>query len=111
MADPAGRVLAMPTSLIAVPGYYLAYGLLALFPGANPSDSAGSGTATADGATLSTASGSAATWFTLATHLLGILALTAAAILNVLAARTLAARRQAAIAGIPPAQPPGDPSE
>ncbi len=41
--------LALPTSIVAVPGFYLAYGLLALVPGANPSSSSGSGGCTPGG--------------------------------------------------------------
>lgn len=86
--------LAVPASLLAVPGYYLVYGLLALIPGANPSSASGSGTVAADGTTLSSASsGSPAVWFTLTTHVLGILALVIAACLNVLLVRAVKARR------------------
>jgi hypothetical protein len=88
-------LLALPASLIALPCYYLAYGLLALFPGASPSSASGFGTAAADGTTSSSSStGSAAGWFTATTHALGIIALTAAAILNVLLVRAFIARRQ-----------------
>ncbi len=89
--------LTVPASLVAVPGYYLAYGLLALVPGANPSSSSGSGGVAADGTVLSsTITGSPAGWFTLTTHLLGILALVVAAWLDVLLVRTVRARRSAA---------------
>lgn len=55
--------------MIALPGYYLVYGLLALVPGANPSIS-------------TETSGGTAPWFEVTTTVLGILALTLAAILN-----------------------------
>ena len=72
-------LLAVPSSIVAVPCYYLAYGFLALIPGANPSSS----------------SGTPAAWFTVTTFVLGILALTVAAFVNVLLLRSLAARRSA----------------
>ena len=102
-------LLAAPTSLIAVPCYYVLYGLVALFPEANPSSGAGSGTVATDGTTSSSVStGSAAGSFTTTTHALGIIALTAAAILNVLLVRTLIARRQRATAVPASAPVPGD---
>jgi hypothetical protein len=85
--------LALPMSLIALPGYYLLYGFLALIPGANPSSSSGSGTVAADGSTVtSVSSGSSAPWFDATTHAVGILALTGAAILNVLIVRAWSGR-------------------
>ena len=72
-------MLAVPASIVAVPCYYLVYGFLALIPGANPSSS----------------SGTPAAWFTVTTFVLGILALTVAAFVNVLLLRFLAARRSA----------------
>lgn len=89
-------LLAVPASIVAVPCYYLAYGFLALIPGANPSSSAGSATFTPDGRMLTSAStGMPAAWFTVTTFVLGILALTVAAFANVLLLRALAARRSA----------------
>jgi len=88
-------LLALPASIVTLPCYYLAYGLLALIPGANPSSNSGSSSSDAYGNTLATVTaGTPAAWFTLATHVLGILALTAAALLNVLLLRALAARRR-----------------
>jgi hypothetical protein len=86
-------LLALPASLVAVPGYYLAYGLLALLPGANASSSSGSGTGAADGTTASFTS-SGASWFATTTQVIGILALVGAAILNVLLVRALSRRRR-----------------
>lgn len=80
-------LLALPASLVALPGYYLAYGLLALVPGANPSTSTGSGRSVPGGGTVTSATGNPAAWFTTSTHLLGILALAAAAVVNVLLLR------------------------
>ncbi len=98
-------LLALPASIVAVPGYYLVSGVLGLVPGASPSSSSGSGTSTADGVTSVVTTGMPADWFTVTTHVLGILALTAAALVNVLLLRALAMRRhsrgggQAASAG------------
>lgn len=73
-------MLAVPASIVAVSCYYLAYGFLALIPGANPSSSSGSATFAPDGRMLTTVStGMPATWFTITTFVLGILALTVAA--------------------------------
>lgn len=95
--------LTLPSSVAAVPGYYLAYGLLAQIPGANPSHSTGSGSCTPNGGCHESTSGDAAAWFMHATDLVGILALTAAAALNiVLLQRLLAARQHKAEA---PTQP------
>jgi hypothetical protein len=41
--------LALPASTLAVPGYYIMFGLLALVPGANPSNSSGSASCTNGG--------------------------------------------------------------
>jgi hypothetical protein len=88
-------LLALPASIVALPGYYVLYGVLALIPGANPSSNTGTETIAPDGSTLtSVTTGSPAAWFTITTHVLGILALTVAAFLNVLLLRALAARRQ-----------------
>jgi hypothetical protein len=85
---PSARLT--PRSLI-----YVVYGVLALIPGANPSSSTGSSSSDAYGSTLTTVTtGTPAAWFTVTTHVLGILALTAAAFLNVLLFRALAARRR-----------------
>jgi hypothetical protein len=88
-------LLAVPASLVAVPCYYVVYGLLALLSGANPSSSSGSGTVAPDGSTVSSVTtGAPSALFTTTTHVLGILALTVAAILNILIVRTLLTRRR-----------------
>lgn len=89
-------LLSLPASLIAVPGYYLAYGLLALVPGANPSESSGSGSCTEGGECSSSTTGDLADWFQVTTDVVGILALTCAALLNLLALRILTTRRRSA---------------
>lgn len=89
-------LLALPVSLVAMPGYYLAVGLLALIPGANPSSNTGSVTVAPDGSTIAAVTGAPAAWFTLTTSLLGIVTLTLAACLNVLVLRALSARKRAA---------------
>jgi disulfide bond formation protein DsbB len=76
-------VLALPTSVPAAVGFYLAYGLLALVPGANPGSSSGSATCTPSAECHESSTGDLATWFVVATDVAGILLLTAAAVLNV----------------------------
>jgi uncharacterized membrane protein YhfC len=88
-------LLALPASIVAVPSYYVVYGVLALIPGANPSSNTGFETVDADGRTItSVITGTPAAWFTITTHVLGILALTVAALLNVLVLRAITARRR-----------------
>jgi len=88
-------LLAIPLSVVRVPCYYIGYGLLSFIPGASPSSNTGSGGFAADGHTLPSAgTGMPAAWFTTTTDLIGILALTLAAILNVLLLQALAARRR-----------------
>jgi hypothetical protein len=88
--------LALPASIVAVPCYYLVYGLLALVTGANPSSSSGSGSGSAAGPGDSTTvtTDDLATWFAVTTHVLGVLALTVAAAVNVLLVRAVMSRRQ-----------------
>lgn len=86
--------LALPASIIAMPGYYFMYGMLALIPGANPSSSSGSGTCDRDGSCHETVTGEPAVWFLATTDFLGILALITAAVLNALVVRMLAANRR-----------------
>ena len=80
-------VLALPTSIVAVPGFYLAYGLLALVPGANPSSGSGSGGCSPGGGCRVSTSGELAPWFAVTTDVIGLLALAGAALLNVLLLR------------------------
>ncbi len=88
-------LLAVPASIVALPCYYLTYGLLALVPGANPSSSSGSRTAAPGGRVLSTVgSGEPAAWFTVAAVVLGVLSLALAASVNVRLARSVSARRR-----------------
>jgi hypothetical protein len=87
-------LLSLPASVIALPGYYVAYGLLALVPGANPSESTGSSSCTAGGVCESSTSGDPASWFLVTADVLGVLALTSAALLNLLALRILTSRRR-----------------
>jgi len=95
--------MTLPSSVVAVPGYYLVFGLLAQVPGANPSHSTGAGSCTPNGGCHESTSGDAAVWFTHTTELVGVLALIAAAVLNaVLLQRLIAAKRHEADA---PTQP------
>lgn len=91
--------ISLPAGIVTLPGYYVAYGLLALIPGADPSSSSGSGSADAGGHLISSvATGAQATWFTITAPLLGVLLLTAGAVVNVLLVRVLVARRQRRVA-------------
>ncbi len=78
-----------PASILALPAYYVVYGLLALVPGANPSVSSGSAGAGGDGSVPSVGAGpdAALSWFTTTTHVLGTATLAAAAVLNVFLVR------------------------
>jgi hypothetical protein len=88
-------VLSLPASIVAVPSYYVVYGLLALVTGANPSSSSGSGSSAAAGDTSTTVrTDDMATWFAVTTHVLGVLALAVAAAVNVLLVRAVVSRRQ-----------------
>src|SRR5690606_18884476 len=75
-------VLALPSSIPGMIGFYVAYGLLAQVPGANPPSSSGSATCSPDGICHGSTSGDLAPWFAVTTDVLGILALTGAALLN-----------------------------
>jgi hypothetical protein len=85
--------LALPTSIVAVPGFYMAYGLLAQFPGANPSSSTSFGGCSPEGDCYEHTTGDVAPWFVVTTDVIGVLALTAAALLNVVLLRMLTRRR------------------
>lgn len=87
-------LLSLPSSVPAVLGYYLAYGLLALIPGANPSSSSGSGTCAPNGDCLSSTTGDLAVWFTVTSEVIGVLALMVAALVNVAILRSLTACRR-----------------
>ena len=88
-------VLALPASIVAVPCYYLVYGLLALVTGANSSSSSGSGSSSsAGGSSTTVTTDDMATWFAVTTHVLGVLALTVAAAVNVFLVRAVVSRRQ-----------------
>jgi hypothetical protein len=87
-------LFALPSSLFALPAYYVVYGLLALLPGANPSSSSGSGSCTPNGDCQVSTTGDATAWFTFMTDAVGILALTAAALLNAVVLRKLITARR-----------------
>jgi hypothetical protein len=84
-------VLALPTGVPGLIGYYLAYGLLAQLSGANPDHVSGS--CSSGGGCVS--SGDPASWFTVTTEVVGILALTIAALVNVAVAESLLRGRRA----------------
>jgi hypothetical protein len=95
--------ITLPSSVAALPAYYIVYGLLAQVPGANPSRSSGSGSCTANGVCHSATTGDPASWFTFATDMMGIVLLVAAAVVNVvLLQRLIAARRDRAVARTQP---------
>ena len=84
--------LSLPLSIPGLAGFYAAYGLLALVPGANPSTSSGTASCTADGVCTSSSVGDPATWFVVTTDVLGVAALVAAAAANVLLVRLVLRR-------------------
>ncbi len=87
--------ISVPASVVTLAGYHVLYGLISLIPGANPSSSSGSGSGDAGGQLLSTLTTAApATWFTIATPVIGILALTVGALVNVQLMRVMSARRR-----------------
>jgi hypothetical protein len=87
-------LLALPSSVVAIIGYYEAYGLLALVPGANPSSASGYASCGPNGACHETSTGEMAGWFAITTHVGLVLALTAAAVLNVVLLRLIVRRRR-----------------
>lgn len=89
-------LLALPASILAVPCYYLVYGLLALVTGANPSSSSGSGSgsSSAGGTGTTVTTDDTATWFAVTTHVLGVLALVVAAAVDVLLVHAVLSRRR-----------------
>jgi hypothetical protein len=93
-------LLTLPSSVPAIVAYYVAFGLLAQVPGANPSESSGSSSCTASGECHTTSTGDAASWFMFSTDVLGVLALTAAALLNTVAIHFLLAGRRARRSGV-----------
>jgi hypothetical protein len=82
-------LLAMPAGGPALVGYYMAYGLLAGVSGANPDVASSGGRCTASGGCESFSTGEPAEWFLHTMDLVGALALTAAAVLNVVLLRML----------------------
>jgi hypothetical protein len=87
-------LLALPTSVAATIGYYVIYGLLAMLPGANLSSSSGAGSCSSGGDCHTGAAGDPAAWFTVTTDVIAVLALTGAALLNLVLYRKLAERRR-----------------
>ncbi|MFZ2504117.1 MAG: hypothetical protein WAW88_15770 [Nocardioides sp.] len=89
--------LSLPASVIALPSYYLLYGLLAFITNADPSGASGSTTcSTVAGDCTSASSGHPAVWFQVTTNVIGIVALTCGAILNVLLLRRMSPRGRSA---------------
>ena len=88
-------LLALPAGPAALVGYYVAYGVLALVPGANPDTNSGSATCSPSGACRGSTTGDLATWFALSTDVIAVLLLTAAALVNVVLFRLVISRRSA----------------
>lgn len=88
----AALVLTLPCGLLAIVAYYLAYGLLALAPGANPSSSSGSGSCSPDSVCVERSSGDLAPWLEVTTDLIGVALVVVAACANVALLRS--ARRK-----------------
>jgi len=86
----------LPISIVAMPAFYVAAGLVGLIPGANPSHSSGTEYVDATGLIITTtATGTPAEWFDISLAVIGVATLTAAALLNVLLLRAFAGRRHA----------------
>lgn len=76
-------VVTLPGAIALVPAYYVCFGLLALVPGANPSESTGGASCSAAGRCAEWTSGGEAAWFVVVTDVLGVVALVVAAVLDV----------------------------
>jgi hypothetical protein len=82
-------LLALPAGGPALVGYYIVDGLLAGVSGANPDVARSSGRCTPSGGCTSITIGEPAEWFLHTMDLVGVLALTTAAVLNVVLLRKL----------------------
>jgi hypothetical protein len=82
-------LLALPAGVPAIIGYYVVYGVLAQVPGANPDGSSGYEACTPGGECDGSSTGDLATWFVVTTGVVGVLALTVAALLDVALVRML----------------------
>ena len=93
-------LLAFPFSVLALPAFYVVAGLLGLVLGSDESSgSSGSGSCGPIGECDAVTSGDGTTWLAVTTDVVGILALTAAALLNAVLWRSVAtARRRKAAA-------------
>jgi hypothetical protein len=89
--------LALPASLVTMPAFYVVYGLLAQVPGANPDHAGGGSRMAVHGTVVTWSYGDPAAWFTHTTDVLGVLLITAAAVVDVAIVRALARRRQAGV--------------
>lgn len=86
--------LTLPVGIPALVGFYLAYGLLAQVPGANPHTFNASESCRANGVCECASTGDLATWFLVTTDALGVAALTLAATTNVVLLGLLLGRRR-----------------
>ena len=87
-------LLALPAGGPALVGYYMAYGMLSQVAGANPDVARSGGRCTPSGGCESITMGEPAEWFLHTMDLVGVLALTTAAVLNVVVLRKLNAMRR-----------------
>ncbi|GAB3594339.1 hypothetical protein GCM10027446_18010 [Angustibacter peucedani] len=92
----AAAALTLPASVVAVPAFYVGYGLLALVPGASPSSSSGSGFGVTGGGeqVVMNPEDVPAVWFQPTVLALGVALLLLAAVVDVLLVRRLRARRR-----------------
>lgn len=77
-------LVTLPASIAAVPAIYLAAGLLALVPGANPSHTSSSSYVSPQGAEVVRESGAPAVWYLTSIDVAGVVLLAVAAVANVL---------------------------
>jgi hypothetical protein len=85
-------VMTIPSSIAAVPTYYVLYGITALIPGANPSSGSGKGVSTPGGGTVSVVTGEPALWFTVSMGVLAVVVMALAAYANALALKAIRER-------------------
>jgi hypothetical protein len=96
-------LLTLPSSLVSIPAFYAAYGLLTLLPGAaSAQESSSSGFCAAGRVCEESSTGGGAAWLSYADGALGVLALVGAALVNVVVLRLIMSRRRSRAAVSPP---------
>jgi hypothetical protein len=86
-------LVTLPSSIVAMPVYYLLYGVVAYLSGGNPSSSSGTGTSAPDGTTVTVVTGEPALWFTVAVGVLAVLVMACAAWANAMGLKVIRSRR------------------